>query len=235
MQLTSEDTGTRVLRRSVAVTTGIDTILPQLQQAIRDEAANSTAGTVQVPGFPVPVELTREEATALEGAALRDVILERAGDELYNEGMSAWTADDPGAARDLDRFSAAGALDQGLGLISDSHTVFLVLTIFFGVITLLLAAGFLLAMPADGRLLAFGGVGLLASLPLLAAAVAMRFAFRTTGTDGDPFLDGLLDIGADSMWVPIRNFFTVTMLSTVVLLIGSLVLWWESRNVRITG
>jgi hypothetical protein len=37
------------------------------------------------------------------------------------------------------------------------------------------------------------------------------------------------------MWVPIRNYFTLTAVSFLVLLAGSAVLWWESRYVRIRG
>lgn len=236
MQLTSEDTGARVLRRSVAVATDIDALLPRLQEQLRAQAESSNAETVQVPGFPLPVELTREEALTLEGDELRDRILDKAGDTLYDDGMSAWTATDPDADRSIERLSSAGLLDRGLGLISgDRHTAFMVLAIVLGFIAVSLGVLLALALPWDGRLIALGGIGLLASLPPLAAAVAIRFAFRTAETDGDPFLDGLLDIGADSMWVPIRNFFTLTLLSVVVLLAGSALLWWESKNVRITG
>jgi hypothetical protein len=46
-------------------------------------------------------------------------------------------------------------------------------------------------------------------------------------------VNGLFDIGADGMWVPIRNFFSLALISLCVMLIGTALLWWEARNVQI--
>jgi hypothetical protein len=209
--------------------------MPQLQNDLQAEAKSSDAATVQVPGFPVAVEVTRDDALTLTTAQLRDRILDESADVLYDDGMSAFGASDPEATRNLERVSAAGALNEGLGRIHDTtHTVFLILTVVLGLVTLVSAVALFLAVPWDGRLLVLGGVGLLAALPLLAAAVALRFAFRTAGPDTDPFVNGLFEIGADGMWVPIRNYFTLAIVSFGVMMIGSLLLWWESRNVTIT-
>jgi hypothetical protein len=233
-QLTSDDTGKRILRRSVAVSTEIDALMPQLQENLRAEAESSDSETVQVPGYPIPVDVTRQEALTLTTAQLRDRILSESADVLFDDGMSAFGASDPEATRDLERLSPAGAFNEGLGRMHDTtHTVFLILTVALGLVTLGLAVALFLAVPWDGRLLVLGGVGLLAALPLLAAAVAVRFAFRTAGPDTDPFVNGLFEVGADGMWVPIRNYFTLAMVSFGVMMIGSLLLWWEARNVTI--
>ena len=147
--------------------------------------------------------------------------------------MSAWASDSE-ATRDLQRVSAAGALNDGLGQVHDSiHAVLFVLTILIGIIAFGLTVALFLAVPWDARLLVLGAVGVLAALPMLAAAVALRFAFRTAGPDTDPFVNGMFDIGADGMWVPIRNFFTLTVVALGVMLIGTLLLWWEAKYVHV--
>jgi len=233
-QLATADTGERVLRRVIAVSTDIDAALPGIQARLRENTASTQDVSVQIHDFPIPVQLTRDEARTLSGAQLRDRILEESAAILYDRGMSAWGGTDPQATREMQRLSAAGVLNESLGRVHDStHSVLLVLTILLGIITLCLAVALFLAVPWDGRLLVLGGAGLLAALPLLAAAVGLRFAFRTAGPDGDPFVNDMFDIGADGMWVPIRNYFTLTMVSLGVMVIGTLLLWWEARNVQI--
>src|SRR3990172_7469679 len=100
VQLSSEGTGQRLLRRSVAVSTQIDAVLPDLQIALRERAREGSGETVRVPDFPVPVDLTREEALRLEGPALRERILSEASDRLYEDGMSDWA--DPDARQSIE-------------------------------------------------------------------------------------------------------------------------------------
>jgi hypothetical protein len=231
MQLTAEDTGERILRRSTASLTDIDASLPKIEDDLHALAEDSSGPTVQVPGYPITVTLSRDEARTIGGEELRDRLLDRSAQLIYDHGMSVWTGSDPDADRNIERLSAAGLVDRGLGLVRGStHTVFLVLTIVFGLLTLAFGAGLWAILPRDGRLLTIGGVTVAGSLPLLAAAVAMRFAFRTAEADGDPFIEALLDIGADSTWVPIRNFFTLSLLGMGLLGLGSALIWWEARQ-----
>ena len=50
MQLTAEDTGERVLRRSTAALTDIDASLPKIENDLHALAEESESPTVQVPG-----------------------------------------------------------------------------------------------------------------------------------------------------------------------------------------
>lgn len=235
-QLTSEDTGKRVLRRSVAVMADIDATLPRIEAELRANAEGTESPTIQVPNFPILVTLTREEAQALSGNELRQRLLDDSTDRLYSDGSSAWSSGDPDATRSIERVSTAGAVDRGLGLVRDkAHTGFLVLTVLLALIVAGMVVGLVVALPRDARLVVLGGITLASSLPLLAAAVALRFAFRTADADGDPFVDGMLSIGADSMWVPIRNFFTVALLGAGLLITGLLLLWWEAKSLSKGG
>jgi hypothetical protein len=235
-QLTSEDTGHRLHRRSVAVTTSIDSSIPGIEAGLQAAAADGDSATVRVPGFPIAIDLPREEAATLSGADLRDRILHESAKALYNDGMSAWASNDDAAQQDIERLSAAGLIDRGLGLVTeDAHTALVIITILLGVMTAAMTAILLVVLPRDARLVVVGVVIMAAALPSLAAAVGLRFAFRTADADADEFVNGLMDIGADSMWVPIRNYLTLTVLGAALLLLGSVFIWWEARTIGREG
>jgi hypothetical protein len=235
-QLTAEDTGQRVLRRSVAVTAGIDGSIPKIEADLQAAAEQSDAETVRVPGFPVAVDLPREEALTLKGEKLRERLLDESAAALYEHGTSAWAGNDPDAAQGIERLSAAGLIDRGLGLVTnDVHTGLTIITVLLGVMTLTMTAILIVVLPRDARLVVLGVVTLAAALPSLAAAVGLRFALRTADANADEFVNGMLDIGADSMWVPIRNYLTLTALGVGLLCLGSLLIWWEARTLRGQG
>ena len=68
-QLTGDKSGDVILRRSVAVMTDIDQTLPGLEEELPVAADGAEGDGVQVPGFPLPVELSTDEAQTLKGAA----------------------------------------------------------------------------------------------------------------------------------------------------------------------
>jgi len=230
VQLSSEGTGQRLLRRSVAVSTDIDAVLPDLQTALRERAREGSGETVRVPDFPVPVDLTREEALRLEGPALRERILSEASDRLYEDGMSAWSAADPDARQSIETISVPGALKRGLGLITAAnHDRMVIAAVVLGVLSAMCAALLAASVRSWGRLIALSAATIVAALPLLAAAVAVRFAFRTAQEEADPFVWGLLELGVEAMWVPIRNYLALTVLGFTVLLLTLVFIWAGSR------
>ncbi len=230
VQWTSAGTGQRLLRRAVAVLTDIDAILPRLQEELRQAAATADGDTVRVPDFPIPIDLPREEAATLGGEELRRLLLATSAQKAYEEGMEAFAAADPAAQRDVELLSTAGAVDRGLGLINeDSHTRFLIAAGALAFFAALLAALLLMVVRSYARLVAAGAIITAAALPSLAAAVAIRFAFRTAQEEADPFVNGLLDLGVDAMWVPIRNYIALAALGIALLALGVALLWASPR------
>ncbi len=230
VQLSSQSLGERILRRSVAVSTNIDAILPDLQVALEAEAREGDSDPVRLPDFPIPVEIPRDEALTLEGRELRERILSEAGATLYQDGMSAWAgADDSGDQR-IETISVAGALERGLGLIMDkNHDRMVIAAVVLGFLSAVLAALLVASVRSWGRLVALSAATILAALPLLAAAVGVRFAFRTAQEEADPFVYGLLELGVEAMWVPIRNYLALTALGFAVMLVALMFIWASSR------
>ena len=231
VQLSSQSLGERILRRSVAVSTNIDAILPDLQVALEAEAREGDADQVRVPDFPIPVDIPRDEALSLEGMALRERILSEAGATLYRDGMSAWAGGDDDGDQRIETISVAGALERGLGLIMDkNHDRMVIAAVVLGFLSAVLAALLVASVRSWGRLIVLGAATILAALPLLAAAVGVRFAFRTAQEEADPFVYGLLELGVEAMWVPIANYLALTVLGFTGMLLALVLIWASSRR-----
>ncbi len=230
-QMTSEDPGKRMLSRAVAVITEIDATLPDIQADLREEAEGSSADQVQVPNFPIPIELPRDEALQIEGVELRARLLDEAAVRLYEDGMSSWADADPEADQAISRISSMGVLRWGLGLITErNHTLFVTAAILLGVLAAVPALLLLVAVQGYVRLIAMGIVTLAAALPSLAVALVLRNAIGTADDEADPFVSGLVDLGVDAMWVAVRDYLVLSALGLAIIALGGFALWWQARR-----
>ena len=231
VQLTSAGAGQRILRRAVAVMADIDTVLPSIQINLRQAAKDSPAARVSVPNFPIPIELPRGEALEIEEENLRAVLLDEGARRLYQDGMSAWAAADPEADQDIEAISTTGALHRGLSLISEAnHRRIVIAASVLGFLAVVLALMLLATVRSYARFLVLGATVVAAALPFLAAAIAFRFGLRTAEEEADPFVTGLLDLGVDAMWVPIRDYLALSALGFGVVALGAVLLWWQARR-----
>lgn len=231
VQVTSEATALRVIRRAVAVVTDIDLVLPRAEAGLHTAAGQGQGDQVRVPEFPIPVDIPRSEAAFIQGQALRDRLLDVSARLIYDQGMSVWAQNDPRAEQRIDDISSTGALYHSLGLVREStHTALVIVAILLGLLALGLALLLLIGLRLQMQILVLGVVIAIAALPSLAGAVALRFALRTAGSDSDPFVSGLMDVGVDGTWVPIRNFLTLSILGFAVIAVAAGLLWWQSRT-----
>ena len=230
-QVSSDGTAHRILRRGVAITTDIDAILPQVTTDLHAAAQTSDQDSVRVPNFPVPVEIPKEEAARIEGEELRQRLLDKSADRIYDDGMSAWAQSDTASNQNIARFSTAGGLNRAFGLVTEKwNTVYLIATALFGFLSLVLAALLWLNLKSYLRLLALGAATATAAVISLAGAVAVRFALRTAETGADPFEKDLLDLGVDTVWLFIRNYLILSLLGFAVLAVAAFFAWWDSRR-----
>jgi len=230
-QVSSDGTAHRILRRGVAITTDIDAILPQVTTDLHAAAQTSDQDSVRVPNFPVPVEIPKEEAVRIEGEELRQRLLDKSADRIYDDGMSAWAQSDTASNQNIARFSTAGGLNRAFGLVTEKwNTVYLIATALFGFLSLVLAALLWLNLKSYLRLLALGAATATAAVISLAGAVAVRFALRTAETGADPFEKDLLDLGVDTVWLFIRNYLILSLLGFAVLAVAAFFAWWDSRR-----
>ncbi|TMG04524.1 MAG: hypothetical protein E6I03_01120 [Chloroflexi bacterium] len=230
-QVSSDGTAHRILRRGVAITTDIDAIFPQVTTDLHAAAQTSDQDSVRVPNFPVPVEIPKEEAAHIEGEELRQRLLDKSADRIYDDGMSTWAQSDTASSQNIARFSTAGGLNRAFGLVTEKwNTVYLIAAALFGFLSLVLAALLCLNLKSYLRLLALGAATATAAVISLAGAVAVRFALRTAETGADPFEKDLLDLGVDTVWLFIRNYLILSLLGFAVLAVAAFFAWWDSRR-----
>jgi len=233
-QLTAPGPGKALLSQALAAVLDLDAALPHLEEALHRAAQEAEEPRIAVPDFPVPVEVTREEALALQGERLRSLLLREAAARVYHQGMGVLAAQEGRGG--LEAFSLPGAIDRGLGLIGDeTHLALVVAAALLGVASLALALPLLRPLPAWGRLGCLGGIWVGAGLPALALGLAARLGFRALQRGAEPFVHQLLQVGVEAASVLVRNALALSALGTAFLALAALLLWAEARAPSLTG
>jgi len=231
-QLTDSDTAQRILARAVATVTEIDALLPAIRADLTESLQTSDSPTVTVPLFPVPVELTRQEATAISTAELRSRLLNTAAERTYREGMSVFALGDPEAKQNIDPLSPEGGVKRGLGFLSDNnHSALRIAIWVFGGLSVVMAALVVLSTKGLGRVTALGACVLGAAVPSLVVAVGIRWGFRSSAEDQDDYLlNQLLSLGNDAVWLPLRNYTILCLLGLGIVVVGLTLVLLETRQ-----
>jgi len=231
-QLTNADTAQRILTRAVATFTEIDALLPAIRADLADSLQADDSPTVTVPLFPIPVELTRQEATAISSAELRSRLLDTAAQKAYQEGMSVFSLSDPQAKQNIDPLSPEGGVKRGLGFLSDDIHSALGITIWvLGGLSLVMGALVLLSTKGLGRITALGACLMGAAVPSLVVAVGIRWGFRSSAEDQDDyFLAQLLNLGNDVARLPLRNYTILCLLALGLVMLGLALVLLETRQ-----
>ena len=231
-QLTDSDTAQRILARAVATVTEIDALLPAIRADLTESLQTSDSPTVTVPLFPVPVELTREEATAISTAELRSRLLNTAAERTYRQGMSVFALGDPEAKQNIDPLSPEGGVKRGLGFLSDNnHSALRIAIWVFGGLSVVMGALVVLSTKGLGRVTALGACVLGAAVPSLVVAVGIRWGFRSSAEDQDDYLlNQLLSLGNDAVWLPLRNYTILCLLGLGIVMVGLTLVLLETRQ-----
>lgn len=196
---TAEGPAKRSLSRSIAILTEIDAYLDdnieQLQQA-----AQAEDGPLSLPDFPIELELTAEEIGSADRGEIRNLLLSRSAERVYDEGMSAFQTDEQG----IGIFSPQGAVRTGMNLFRTTpHNIMAVLTILLAVVAAGLVVRLAVVSRGYGRLVALGASICLAAIPFLILAIALRFALRLAADGTDEFLAReFLELGQELSWAP---------------------------------
>jgi hypothetical protein len=231
-QLTEADTAQRILTRAVAAVTEIDALLPAIRSDLKETLESGDDPTVTVPLFPVPVELTREEAAAISTPELRSRLLDTAAERAYREGWSVFALSDPQAKQDIDPISPEGGVKRGLSFLSDNnHSALRIALFVLGGLSVLMGGLVLLSTKGLGRVTAIGACLLGAAVPSLVVAVGIRWGFRSGAEDqGDYLLVQLLSLGNDAAWLPLRNYTILCLLGLGIVMVGLTLVLLETRQ-----
>ena len=229
--LTAEGPAKRSLRQSVAILTEVDAFLDEHWETVREEAEQTPGQDerLMLPDFPVPVAFMPQEVLASDREGFHALLLTRATERVYEEGMSAFQEEQED---DIGIFSLPGALRNGMDLLRPTpHAVVVALTIALSAIAALLALGLVLAGRGYGRLLALGVAVSLAALLFFISAIALRFALRLAADGLDDYLaPEFLALGEELTWAPIRNGVIFSVGGGVLIALGATLALWSDRR-----
>lgn len=232
-QLTAEGPAKRTLRRSVASLTEIDTLLDESYEELQQEAREDEEAALRLKDFPVQVSLSAEEVLELSRSELRELLLDRSAERLYDEGMSAFREEGADLGEEgMGFFSTQGAVWNSLGFLRDNvHEALRVVVASLVGICLVLVLALALLGRGFGRLASVGAALSAAAIPFLVGAVAIRFALRLVSDEGEEYLvRELTRIGEEIAWIPIRDSIAFTVLGMSFLVAGTVLALWADRQ-----
>lgn len=218
MRQATEPTPARhLIEAGIAVTADIDLLIAQDREPLKQLAEENTNGAIAVPGYPLKVYLTKQEATSLSNEDLRHVILQRSSALVYKEGLGAF---DRTGNQSFSLFSTQGLLNRMAGQLSSStNGRATAASIVLAVLTAVTAAGLVLTLRGWWRLRGLGIATLIGAAP---GVLIFAFGWAMAGWVGgsDSFVDQLRTIGRSALMVPLRNYLIVAVLGALFLIAG---------------
>lgn len=212
-QATAPGSARNVLEAGLVTLTDIDQMLADDGPAIRQSALESQEEHFVIPGYPLDIVLTREEVTGSSDAQLRELILQRSSGLLYAEGISAF---DRTGEQKLRRFSLQGALEYGVGRVSQDTHDRATLIALVALVACAVSAAVVAAMGTGwGRMRALGFAAIAGAVPVVVAFFLMRLVVGQVGGD-DPFIAGYREITQSVLGVPLRNGIIVVLAGAAV-------------------
>ncbi len=211
-QVTAPGSAQHVLEDGIASITEVDLVLAEQLPAIRQVAATSDQPALALPGYPLPVQLSRDEAANLSTEDLRAVVLARSAAIVYTTGLGAF---DRTGHQSLSLLSAEGILRLATGQLSASnHSRATKATLVLGVLLASLAT--LLMVSRDGyQRLGVLGFGLLVgAVPGTLLFLLLRIGVGQVG-GADPFISDLRAVAGALLLVVVRNFAITAVLGVV--------------------
>jgi hypothetical protein len=228
--VTSDGAARRALGHSLAILLEVDAYLDDHYEALRLTASETDEDTVTPPDLPLDLAFTPEEVLAGDREAFRALLLGRAADLVREEGTRVLRTDDA----DSDLLSTQSAVGEGMDFLRPRpHRVLTIVTFALAVAAAVLALPLALVSRGYGRLVAVGLSAVLAAVPFLIAAVAVRFGLRLAADGADDYLvREFVTLAQELTWAPIRNGIIVSIGAGAMLLAGSWLAFWSDARRR---
>ena len=231
-QATAAAPAERVISAGIAATTDLDQLLAEEREPVRQLAQNSTANAIAVPGYPLDVFLTRDEALNATTPQIRAAILERSSALVYTRGLSAF---DRTGHQSISRFSSQGIVDVAVSQVSDStHSRASLGSVIFALMAAASGCTILATNSGWGRLRTLGIATLFgAGSGFLVFALGWLIIGQLDGSD--TYTSELREIARTTITVPLRNFGIVTALGAIVTAAGIVFARIEGRTAAEDG
>jgi hypothetical protein len=220
LRATGREEAEPLIARALVSLTEIDALLDSGYADLLAEAARRPNELLTLPHYPLPVSLGAEEITALSRGEFRARLLRDSASLVHDDGIGAFRRESGRAAGGI--FSARGVIRWSVGRLSaDTHEI---LWLALAIVLMLAAPALIIVVAASAapdRLRNMGIASLIGGLLMVIASLSTRFALRATANGaGDPFNEALLDIGADTLAIVLRNAVIVALLGLSLLGLG---------------
>lgn len=217
--VTAEGPAKRGLRYSLAITFEIDSYADDHYELLRQQAAE-TDQPITLPGLPLDIAVTPDELLANDRDGFRTLVLDRAADIVHAEGASALRQDGGSGTTLADPQDAVAA---GMDFLRPRPHIALMRTTFaLAAVAGLLAAWLWLALRSYVWFAAIGLSAVLAAVPFLLLAVAVRYGFRVAADGVDDYVvREFVTLGQEFTWAAVRNGMIFAVGGATTLVAGS--------------
>ena len=234
IQITGEETGQRIIQRSLLPITEIDDVLDMEYEVLVTEAwRNPDPATIMfVPSYPIRIPIPAQALATMSQEELRTFLLRESTERMYEQGVSAFQRETTSFSGGL--LAARGILRLTVGQITrDSHQITQILGGLLLFVTALLVGAVVLLSDGFRRIRNVGFAIAIGMLPMTLAVVGARFALRSAAVDtADLFNAALFAISVDVIGIPIRNFIIFAMLGSLVFGLGIVLDLWREHAGR---
>jgi hypothetical protein len=194
------------LEVGVAELTEIDTYMASTVPELRQAAVQNPSPTIQLPAYPIPVSVTRQELLELQDPALRDLVLERAASIVYVQGLDVF---DQTGNQDISVLSSEWFLERIIGLLTGGwHGRAQFMAVLGFVVATVAAALIFTRQGTVGGLRVCGFATLAGSVPGFVFMAGGAYWFGNTG-GGDVFVRSIAAILETFFLVPRRDYLVV--------------------------
>jgi hypothetical protein len=220
LRATGREEAEPLIARALVPLTEIDALLDSGHAGLLTEAANRPRELLTLPHYPLPVSLGAEEIATLSRDEFRARLLSASASLVHEDGIGAFRRESSGGSGGI--FSARGVIRWSVGrLTTDTHEI---LWLALAIMLMLAAPALIIVVAASAardRLRNLGLALLIGGLLMVIASLSTRFALRATANGaGDPLNEALLDIGADTLAIVLRNAVIVALLGLGLLGLG---------------
>ena len=232
LRATGRDEAEPLITRALISLTEIDALLDAGYDDLLAEAASRPGELLTLPHYPLPVSLGAAEIGNLSRDEFRARLLADSATMLHDDGIGAFRREPSTGGGGP--FSARGMIRWTVGrLTADTHEL---LWLALAVMLILAAPALIIVVAssaAQDRLRNLGIALLSGGLLIIITSLSARFALRVTA-DGaaDPLNEALLDIGADTLAIVLRNAVIVAMLGLGLLGLGAAARALDGRILR---
>jgi hypothetical protein len=226
-QLTARPRATRILEQGIAAATEVDLVLQENLPALQRAARSTDVDPLTVPGYPVAVELSRDEVLESDQQQMRQLLISRSAAALYDDGLAAL---DRTGNQSIGLLSTQRAMDVVVGRLTGStHDRARLAALVLGAVVAVCSVVTLLRGEGFG---AFRGLGMAVFLGALFGLVLTGGAWLIAGRVGgsDAFVADLRTLFRAVLEVPLREYAIVTALGAAVYLLGAVLQWFDHRR-----